>query len=495
MHAALDEPRGLRLPQLPTGVPGLDRLLNGGLREGALHVVLGGPGAGKSILAHQIGAHVVRAGGKVLYLTTLVETHQTLISQARTFAFFDPAFIPDSFYYASLYPAVLRGGLTAAREEIGRLVAQHAPTLVIVDGVHALKAVVEGRMEYQQFMHEMGAQAGVMGTTTLLLAHPPQDGIANDPTFTIADVILEMESEDVRLRQVRFFGVTKMRGVAHIGGWHNFRITPQGIHIHPRVESLTAHMEAHVANTAPPPPPGEPLCTGIDGMEEMLGGGLAPRTTTLVVGTPGSGKTISGLAFLHEGARAGEPGLFIGYHETPEVLLHKGEEVGLRLRRAVEEGMLQISWRAPTELLADVEIERLLSLIEEHQIKRVVVDGLEDLRNAVIPPERELFVVTALANLLRERGVTTMLMHDLQRVAGGSFEMPMPELSAVMDNALHLRYVEQKGVMKRMIVVLKMRARTHDHSLREFIITDRGISVGKAFSKAQAALLGLAHQG
>jgi circadian clock protein KaiC len=424
-----------------------------------------------------------------------VETHQTLISQARTFSFFDPASVPGSFYYASLYPALSGGGLSATREEIGRLVAHHAPTLLILDGVHALKVAAEGRMDYQQFMHEMEAQAGVTGMTTLLLAHPPEGGIATDPTFTIADAILEMDSQEVRWRQVRLFSVAKMRGVAHIGGWHTFRITADGIHISPRTESLTTHMETHVVDAAPPPPSAEPLRTGIDGLEEMLGGGLDRYTTTLVVGTPGSGKTISGLAFLAAGVEAGEPGLFVGYHETPEVVVQKGEGVGFPLRRAVEEGLLHVYWKAPTELLADPEIERLMALIEEHKIQRVVIDALEDVRHAVIPRERELFVITALTNLLRERGVTTILMHDLQRVAGESFDMPMPELSAVMDNALHLRYVEQKGEMKRLIAVLKMRARMHDHSLREFIITDKGLAVGKAFSKADTAILGVAHHG
>ena len=488
-------PRGARTAQVPTGVPGLDRLLKGGLREGGLHVVLGGPGAGKSVLAHQVGSSLIRRGGKVLYLTALVETHQTLISQARTFSFFDPSSVPGSFYYASLYPALARGGLSGTRDEIGRLVAHHAPTLLIVDGVHALKVAAEGRMDYQRFMHEMEAQAGVTGMTTLLLAHPPEGGIATDPTFTIADAILEMDSQEVRWRQVRLFAVAKLRGVDHIGGWHTFRITPDGINIFPRVESLTGHMETHVVDASPPRLSSEPLRTGIEGLEKMLGGGLDRRTTTLVVGTPGSGKTISGLAFLAAGVEAGERGLYVGYHETPEVVVQKGEGVGFPLRRAVEEGLLHVYWKAPTELLVDPEIEQLLALVDEHKIQRVVIDALEDVRHAVIPRARELFVITALTNLLRERGVTTIVMHDLQRVAGQSFDMPMPELSAVMDNALHLRYVEQKGEMKRLIVVIKMRARMHDHSLREFVITAKGVSVGKAFSNADSALLGLAHHG
>ena len=57
----------------------------------ALHVILGRAGMGKSTLAHMVGANHIRDGGTVLYMTALVETHQTLISQARTFPFFDPS--------------------------------------------------------------------------------------------------------------------------------------------------------------------------------------------------------------------------------------------------------------------------------------------------------------------------------------------------------------------------------------------------------------------
>lgn len=479
--------------QLATGVPGLDHLMAGGLRRGGLHVVVGGPGAGKSVLAHQVGAHQIRAGGKVLYLTALVESHQMLFSQARTFRFFDPSFVPGSFYYASLYSALAAGGLQGTREEISRLVAHHGPTLLVIDGVHALKAAAESRLDYQRFMHDMEALATVAGTTTLMLVHPPESGIATDPTFTIADAILHMHSRMVRLRDVRIFSVGKLRGVAHVGGWHTFRITGDGVHVYPRVEALASAMHAHVDGVSGSPPTASDalLDVRIKGLDEMLGGGLDRNSVTLVVGTPGGGKTLFGLAFLAAGAEAGEPGLMLGYHERPETLADKGEGVGLTIRRHIDGGMIHFDWRPPTELLADEEIERLLEMIEKHRIKRVVVDALEDVRQAVIPRSRELVVLASLANLLREKEVASVVLHDLQRIVGVSFDMPMAELSALMDNVLHLRAVEQKGEMSRLIAVLKVRARMHDHALRAFHITPKGMSVGKAFSGSEMVLTGL----
>jgi circadian clock protein KaiC len=126
--------------QLPTGIAGLDRLSRGGLRRSGLHVIVGRPGSGKSILAHQVGANDIRRhNGTVLYLTALVESHQTLLAQARTFAFFDPSMVSVRFYYASLYPALERGGLEAITEEITRLVRERTPSLIVIDGLHVVR--------------------------------------------------------------------------------------------------------------------------------------------------------------------------------------------------------------------------------------------------------------------------------------------------------------------------------------------------------------------
>jgi circadian clock protein KaiC len=481
--------------QVATGVPGLDRLLNGGLRRGGLHVALGGPGAGKSVLAHQIGSHVIRGGGKVLYLTVLVETHQVLLSQARTFTFFDPAVVPGSFYYASLYPALARGGLTAVREEIGKMLTQHGPTLVILDGMHALKASAPSRLEHQRFMHEMEAQSNVSGATMLILTHPEGE-ISSDPTFTIADAIFHMRARDAGLRTVRLFKVEKLRGVGHVGGWHTFEITRDGVQLYARLESLVRGWEKHVASDSPASGPSAPLAGfDVDGLDEMMGGNLRRGTSTLVVGTPGSGKTLLGLAFLSAGARTGERGLFVGFHEPPDSLLEKADGVALPFREGIEDGLIRIHWRMPAEMNADAMAVQVLAMAEEHGITRLVIDALEDTRRAVIPPTRTIPFHVALINLLRERGVTTLLLEDLPQIVGLNFEMPTPEVAATMENAIHLRYVEYRSEMRRLITVLKVQARQHDHTLRDFHITDKGMRVGKPFDKTDTALTGVVLDG
>src|SRR5687768_7585920 len=259
---------GPALAMFPTGIPGLDRLLQGGLRKMGLHVVLGRAGTGKSILAHMAGANHIREGGTVLYLTALVETHQTLISQARTFPFFDPATIAHGFYYASLSPALERGGLEAMAEEIGRLVHERAPSLVIIDGLHALRLGAGSRLDYQRWLHTLEAQAAIAGMTTVLLTHPRR-GMSNDPTFTIADGIIHLRTVAQQLRSVRLISVRKLRGVAHIGGWHHAQITATGLEVYPRLEAIVASEGA--SSTVPAMTHHE---FEAEGLSEMMGGGV-----------------------------------------------------------------------------------------------------------------------------------------------------------------------------------------------------------------------------
>jgi circadian clock protein KaiC len=476
--------------QIPTGVIGLDDLLQGGLRRSGLHVIVGRPGAGKSVLAHQIASHRIREGGKVLYLTALVETHQTLIRQARTFRFFDPGTLSHSLYYASLYPTLAEGKLPGARNEISRLIAEHDPSLLVIDGLHALKLSAQFPLEYQQFMHEMEAQAAVSKMTTLLLTHP-QRGMAVDPTFTIADGIFHLRTRKILLRSVRTLEVRKLRGVGHIDGEHTFTITSDGIRVHPRLEALVK--AAHrLSGTELPPRSEEPLLGfQAEGFTEMIGGGVDPGSVTLMVGTPGSGKTLLCLAFLAAGAERGEPGLLFGFHETPERLLGKADGVGLPIREAVEAGAVHLAWQAPSELLADEIVQEVLALVDEHGIRRLVIDSTDELRRAALPGGRELAFLSALTDVLRERGLAVITTQNVARIVGTNFDLPMAEISPIMDNLLHTRTVELRSGLQRLVSVLKMRARGYDPSIRELHITGDGLRVGEAFDRSELLLTGL----
>ena len=69
--------------------------------------------------------------------------------------------------------------------------------------------------------------------------------------------------------------------------------------------------------------------------------------------------------------------------------------------------------------------------------------------------------------------------------------LPLSEVSALMDNVIHLRYVEMGGALQRLIAVLKVRSRGHDHALRELHIAGSGMRVGRPIDGAGMTLTGL----
>src|SRR4051812_14569848 len=89
--------------RVPTGVQGLDTLLRGGLVQGGVYMVLGMPGAGKTILGNQVCFHHVSTGGRALYVTLLAESHTRMISNLSSMDFFEPSVIPGSMAYLSAY--------------------------------------------------------------------------------------------------------------------------------------------------------------------------------------------------------------------------------------------------------------------------------------------------------------------------------------------------------------------------------------------------------
>src|SRR5215213_6655395 len=87
----------------PTGIPGLDRILEGGLLVSGVYIVQGPPGAGKTILANQACFYHASTGAHAVYVTLLAESHSRLFAHLGPMAFFDPGAIPDHLYYIGGY--------------------------------------------------------------------------------------------------------------------------------------------------------------------------------------------------------------------------------------------------------------------------------------------------------------------------------------------------------------------------------------------------------
>jgi circadian clock protein KaiC len=479
-----EDERERRAIRLPTRVPGLDTVMEGGLFRGGVYMVMGLPGAGKTILGNQICFEHVRSGAKALYITLLTESHARLISSLREMGFFDPSFLANGLSYLSGYQALESEGLDGLLSLIRASVRDHQATFLVIDGLVTVTPNNGSHVALKKFIHELQIFVELMGCTTLLLTGA-RNGETNYAEQTMADGLIRLSTVRVGMRAVRELEILKHRGSPSLLGGHSFEISNLGISVYPRTEAAVGRAEKV-------PPPSGTISTGVATLDEILGGGLLGSSSTFVLGAPGTGKTTLGLHFLDAGARAGETGLYFGFFEQPERVRSKAQLLSLPFEDHVRKGLVEILWRAPLEQLADALSKMLLETVERRGVRRLFLDGLAGLCEGIVYPERVRAFVTALLNALQAKGITTLVADETEQLFGPYPDSSVKGIGSVVDNVIYLRYVELRSQLRRLISVMKVRQGVYDSSLREFSIGPTGFQVASTFESAESILSGLA---
>jgi circadian clock protein KaiC len=471
------------LERLPTGAVGLDIILGGGLPVRRTHLITGAPGTGKTTLGNQLAFAHARAGGQVIVATLLTESHEVLLENLQGFGFFNEDLVGDRVQYLSVLSPLIENGLDATIDMLRREVRQQNATLLVIDGTSIVDSFATSEFDLLRFAQRLESQSSLLGCTTVLLTGRSDDDVPE--LWGQVNGVILLTNHLAGSRTVRMLEVVKMRGVGYTTGRHEFAISDAGATVFPRLESI-------VGVNRPPEQPRYGMGTGISALDEMMGGGLMPSSSTLVIGTPGAGKTILGVSFLVEGARRGERGLFVGFHETTTDLIRTATGVGLDLGDHIDTGMIRVLWRPPLELSADDWAWQVLEIIGEHRPQRIFIDAISDVQRVMTAPNRITAFVPALVNEMRARGATTLISTEIDAYTDENLSVPVPAASATMDNSILVRHVETYGQLKRLISVLKVRQAASDPTIRELEISDRGLDVTRRFTATSGLLTGRA---
>jgi circadian clock protein KaiC len=472
---------------LPSGVPGLDAILGGGIPEFALSVIIGSPGAGKTTLAHQIMFALAARDRPAVFFSVLGESPLKMLRYQQQFSFFQPNMVGDSIHYVNLSDEIATGDFDQVMKRIKAEVKAIAPATVCVDSFRSvmleLQAQSTGKSGLQNFVYELGIFLAGWQATTFLVGEYAS-GMDTHPIFTIADGLIFLEQNVHRNSMVRKLQVMKMRGHATSPGMHTFRITNAGIETFP---SAPIRDDSGVENAAVRPPPVSQarLTMGIAGLDEMLGGGLPAGYSLLVAGPSGSGKTILATAFLAEGVRRNQPGVIVAFEQTPSQSRTRTID---DLVRAGHVGLINTR---SMDLSIDEIVQHLIFKIQRMKATRVVIDSLSGFELAVAPTFREDFreslfrMVAALSGL----GVTVLMTSELEdRYTDLRFS---PYGTAFLTDAIVVqRYIEIASRLGRVMSVVKVRGSAHSTEIRQFEITDEGIAIGTRIDDYEGLLGG-----
>src|SRR5579884_3123902 len=143
------------LERLPSGIPGLDRILYGGFFKGDSYIIVGPPGAGKTILGNQLCFHHITTGGRALYISLLAETSSRMLAHMQSFKFLSLAPIAETIHYLSGYAALEQEGLGGLMSLLQNEMRRQRATMLVIDGTVTAEQVAPTPAEWKHFLHEL----------------------------------------------------------------------------------------------------------------------------------------------------------------------------------------------------------------------------------------------------------------------------------------------------------------------------------------------------
>ena len=477
---------------IPTGVPGLDYILLGGLIRGGFYLVQGDPGSGKTTLAFQYVLARLKAGEPCLYIT-LTETRRDLenacASHGWSLAGLELCDLtksaanltgePESSIFS---PSETELGETtkAIFEAIERTRPQH----VIFDGLSEMRLLSGEPLIYRRQLLALKEFFAERGVTAILLddRSSPFGGVLPE-SLVGGNIILERTLPQYGRARRRLY-VTKVRGSNFREGFHDYEILQSGVTVHPRLIAAEHHQ-----------PFMRTLCSsGVANLDTMLAGGLVSGSTTLLLGPAGVGKSTIAMQFVVTAMRAGHKAAVYMFDEVLATLVERVEKLCCGrlggMQTFIAEGLLHAQQVDPAEMTPGAFAHEVRRAVESGA-KLIVIDSLNGYLNAM-PEERFLSAhLHELFSYLNQRGVLTIFVVAQHGMIVGSGPVGEVDVSYLADTVLLFRYFEARGEILQAVSVFKKRTGEHERSLRQMKISAEGVSVGEPLREFRGVMTGV----
>lgn len=220
----------------------------------------------------------------------------------------------------------------------------------------------------------------------------------------------------------------------------------------------------------------ERIKTGVEGLDELIGGGVIKGEVILLAGTTGSGKTIFSTQFIYNGAaQYGEKGVYATFEEDEASLKRNMEKLGMDLERLEREGKIKvIGLQAMKDAGLNANLDFILKTVREIKAERLVIDSL----TAFLIGTGEKFEYRTLMHLfykiLKKMSCTTMMTCS---VPAGSDRLGLGIEEFIADSVIVLENVIVDTELKTRFLIRKMRGTSHSRKYHDVIIGEKGLKI------------------
>jgi circadian clock protein KaiC len=196
--------------------------------------------------------------------------------------------------------------------------------------------------------------------------------------------------------------------------------------------------------------------------------------SVLVSGTAGTGKSSLAAHFADAACRRGERCLYFAFEESPSQITRNMASIGIDLAPWMRRDLLRIHAQRPTALGLEAHLVAMLRLIDEWRPRVVIVDPVTNM--IAVGSETEVKAMLArLIDFMKQRQITALFTSLTE--GGGAAERTDLGVSSLMDVWMLVGNLEANGERNRAIQIVKARGMAHSNQVREFVMTDHGVTL------------------
>lgn len=482
-RAANDDP----IEKAKTGIVGFDEITGGGIPAGRTTLIVGGPGAGKTVFALQSLVTAARELGEPGIFVAFEENSRQIVANAATFGWDLPTLEKKRLFLldARLAPTTVQAGdfdISGILAGLEAKAKEMNAKRIVFDGIDVLLTLLDDPAKERREVFRLQEWLQSSGLTAVITAKASDGDRVSTERYAfmqfMVDTVVSLHHRMVERVALRGLRVTKYRGSGFAEGEFPMIIASTGI------EVATFGPPALVYEVSD-----ERVSSGVQRLDTMLDGGYYRGSGVLISGAPGVAKTTLAGAFATAACKRGERVLYVSFDEAGSQIVRNLRSVGIDLQTHIDAGILQIfSTRTETRSSEDHLIS-LKQLIADFQPQNIVVDPL----SALGKTGGHVAAIHASLRLLdyaRGKGITTVCTTLVANEA--EVETTTTQISTIADTWIHLAYVIHGGERNRTLTIVKSRGMKHSNQVRELLLSSHGITLADVFTAGGTVLVGTA---
>ena len=475
------------IPKARTGIEGFDEITRGGLPAQRTTLIVGGPGAGKTVFALQSLVSAARDLREPGIFVAFEENSRQIVANAATFGWDLPRLEQEHLFFldARLAPTTVQAGdfdiagILAGLEAKAR--AMRAKRIVF-DGIDVLLTLLDDPSKERREIYRLQEWLQTNGLTAVITAKASEGDRISTERYAfmqfMVDAVVSLHHRLVDRVSLRGLRIAKYRGSGFDEGEFPMIISSSGIEV-ATFGSPTLDYDASE----------ERVSSGVPRLDTMLDGGYYKGSGVLISGAPGTSKTTLAGAFAEAACKRGERVLYVSFDEPASQIIRNLRSVGIELQPHVDAGLLEMYSTRTEARSSEDHLINLKRRITAFQPENLIIDPL----SALGKTGGNVAAVHSSLRLLdyaRGRGMTTICTSLVATEAES--ETTTTQISTIADTWIHLAYVIHGGERNRTLTIVKSRGMKHSNQVRELLLSSHGLTLADVFTAGGTVLVGTA---